>query len=84
MFWRLCCAIDILRQRTRDIEVKRYCISLLEKLGSFEYTRQTLDLLDKQARAEVKRLGGNPLMEAVLDDLLNWKRQNGDGNKQNA
>ncbi|KOB73871.1 Geranylgeranyl diphosphate synthase, partial [Operophtera brumata] len=26
---------NILRQRTRDVEVKRYCISLLERLGSF-------------------------------------------------
>lgn len=45
--------IDILRQRTHDIEVKKYCITLLEKLGSFEYTRQVLESLDKEARAEV-------------------------------
>lgn len=66
--------LHILRQRTRDIEVKRYCISLLEKLGSFQYTRETLDKLDADARREIARLGGNPLLEAVLDELLNWKR----------
>lgn len=50
-----CCSIsDILRQRTRDNEVKKYCIGLLEKLGSFEYTRNTLDALDQEARAEVR------------------------------
>lgn len=44
---------DILRQRTHDIEVKKYCITLLEKLGSFQYTRKVLDQLDAEARAEV-------------------------------
>ncbi|RVE45823.1 hypothetical protein evm_009504 [Chilo suppressalis] len=66
--------LHILRQRTRDVEVKRYCISLLERLGSFAYTRATLTQLDADARAEVAALGGNPLLEALLDDLLSWKR----------
>lgn len=46
-------SVDILRQRTHDIEVKKYCISLLEKLGSFQYTRKVLEALDVEARAEV-------------------------------
>uniref|UniRef100_A0A1B6KW37 Geranylgeranyl pyrophosphate synthase n=1 Tax=Graphocephala atropunctata TaxID=36148 RepID=A0A1B6KW37_9HEMI len=66
--------IQILRQRTRDVEVKRYCITLLDKFGSFCHTRDTLSQLDREARDEVARLGGNPLMEAILDDLLNWDR----------
>lgn len=45
--------IDILRQRTKDVEVKKYCIQLLETLGSFSYTRDILDSLDKDARDEV-------------------------------
>lgn len=45
--------LHILRQRTRDIEVKKYCIQLLEKMGSFKYTREILDSLDKEARTEV-------------------------------
>lgn len=44
---------DILRQRTKDVEVKKYCIHLLEKLGSFQYTRDILKQLDAEARAEV-------------------------------
>ncbi|BES88023.1 Polyprenyl synthetase [Nesidiocoris tenuis] len=65
---------NILRQRTRDIEVKRYCVSLLEKFGSFAYTRDILASLDEEARNEVRSLGGNPHMEAVLDELLlTWK-----------
>ncbi|XP_072940140.1 terpene synthase-like [Epargyreus clarus] len=67
--------LHILRQRTRDVEVKRYCISLLERLGSFRYTRDTLHALDREARDEVARLGGNPHLEALLDDLLSWRRE---------
>ncbi|XP_075216134.1 geranylgeranyl pyrophosphate synthase quemao isoform X2 [Lycorma delicatula] len=66
--------IHILRQRTRDMEVKKYCITLLEKFGSFQYTYDILQQLDEEARAEVARLGGNPLMEGILDELLTWNR----------
>ncbi|KAI8126025.1 hypothetical protein FF38_13514 [Lucilia cuprina] len=65
--------LHILRQRPRDVEVKKYCISLLEKLGSFQYTRQVLESLDKEARTEVNRLGGNPYMDILLNKLLSWR-----------
>ncbi|KAF7995555.1 hypothetical protein HCN44_006662 [Aphidius gifuensis] len=66
--------MNILRQRTKDVEVKKYCVTLLEKFGSFDYTRTILAELDKKARDEVERLGGNPLLIKVLDDLLNWTK----------
>jgi len=53
--------------------VKRYCVSLLEKLGSFKYTRETLEALDNEARNEVAQLGPNPIMANLLDELLNWR-----------
>ncbi|XP_039749413.1 geranylgeranyl pyrophosphate synthase-like isoform X2 [Pararge aegeria] len=65
--------LSILRQRTQDVQLKKYCVSLLEKAGSLKYTRNVLSELDRSARAEVARLGGNPAMEAVLDELLTWK-----------
>lgn len=60
-------SVDILRQRTHDIEVKKYCISLLEKLGSFQYTRKVLEALDVEARAEVglKSLSLYPLKSCL-------------------
>nr|CAD7447757.1 unnamed protein product [Timema bartmani]CAD7458252.1 unnamed protein product [Timema tahoe] len=64
---------NILRQRTRDLELKRYCITLLERFGSFAYTRNILQELDTDAREEIAKLGGNPLLEDILDQLLNWK-----------
>lgn len=63
---------NILHQKTKDVNVKRYCVSLLEKFGSFEYTRQTLRQLDLDARKEIEKLGGNPVLERVLDELNNW------------
>ncbi|XP_034193430.1 geranylgeranyl pyrophosphate synthase quemao isoform X2 [Osmia lignaria lignaria] len=74
--------MNILRQRTKDIEVKRYCVNLLEKFGSFAYTRNVLEELDKKARDEVQRLGGNPLLVEVLDELMNWKHQNTQQNRK--
>jgi geranylgeranyl diphosphate synthase type 3 len=50
---------------------------LLEKFGSLSYTRHTLDELDAKARAEVAKLGGNPVLEDILDELLNWKMGTG-------
>lgn len=64
--------INILRQRTKDIEVKRHCVKLLERFGSFKYTRNVLEELDSTARAEIERLGGNPLLVRILDELKNW------------
>jgi len=52
--------------------VKRYCIKLLERFGSFKYTRNVLEELDLIARAEIERLGGNPLLMKILDELKNW------------
>ncbi|KAG5895637.1 hypothetical protein JTB14_008646 [Gonioctena quinquepunctata] len=61
--------IHILRQRTKEIEVKKYCVSLLEKYGSFDYTRKTLKELHTDAKNEIEKLGGNPYMEEFLSSL---------------
>ncbi|EZA54566.1 geranylgeranyl pyrophosphate synthase isoform X2 [Ooceraea biroi] len=59
---------NILRKRTKNIEMKRHCNKLLEECGSFEYTRKVLEELNAKARAEIDRLGGNPLLIKILDD----------------
>jgi len=69
-----CHQSGILRQRTVDVELKKYCVTLLEKFGSLKYTRHTLEKLDGDMRAEIAKLGGNPMLEDVLDELLDWKR----------
>ena len=75
-----CNQSGILCQRTGDEELKKYCVTLLEKCGSLSYTRRTLEELDAEARAEVAKHGGNRLLEDVLNELLEWKKWN-DANK---
>ena len=65
--------MKILRQRTTDLELKKYCVSLLEKYGSFTYTLQTLEDLDQKVRQEVEKLGGNAHLIKLMDELKNWK-----------
>jgi geranylgeranyl diphosphate synthase type 3 len=45
-----------------------------KKFESLKYTRHTLENLDGEIRAEIAKLGGNPMLEDVLDELLDWKR----------
>ena len=77
-----CNQSGILQQRTHELELKKYCVTLLEKFGSLSYTRHTLEELDAEARAEVSKLGGNPLLEDILDELLDWKRDAGEKNPE--
>lgn len=72
MFYLTLTLIDILRQRTRNVDVKKYCVKLLDNFGSFEHTRKVLTQLDADARKEVENLGGNPLMIKILDGLRTW------------
>jgi len=65
--------IKILRQRTQDIEVKKYCIKLIEDSGSFQYTKEVLRDLDTNIRSEIDKLGGNPVLSRVMDELDNWE-----------
>ncbi|XP_050664107.1 terpene synthase isoform X2 [Leptidea sinapis] len=68
--------LQILSQRTTDVELKRHCVNLLEKSGSFQYTRDTMQALDREAREEIAHLGGNKYLEELLDEMLSWQREN--------
>jgi len=61
--------MSILRQRTEDISLKRFAIDLVEKSGSFEYTRGVLVKLEEELLAEIERLGGNPMLVKVVEKL---------------
>jgi geranylgeranyl diphosphate synthase, type III len=50
--------------------MKRHTIAYLrDHTHSFEYTRKVMTTLERQARAEIARLGGNPGLEAILDAM---------------
>lgn len=42
--------LNILKQKTEDEGVKRYAVQIMERTGSFEYTRQVLDVLTARAK----------------------------------
>ncbi|KAJ3195442.1 Geranylgeranyl pyrophosphate synthase [Irineochytrium annulatum] len=60
---------DIIRQRTKDIDVKKYAIKLMQQTKTFEYTVTRLKELERESRTEIADLGGNPLLEKVIDFL---------------
>jgi geranylgeranyl diphosphate synthase type 3 len=41
----------------------------MKETGSFDYTKHYLSKTEKQARDEVQRLGGNPMLEQLMDFL---------------
>ncbi|XP_049512271.1 terpene synthase-like isoform X5 [Dermacentor silvarum] len=38
--------MNIVKKRTKDLEIKKYAVDVLEKLGSFAYTKEVLKKLD--------------------------------------
>eukprot|EP00128_Syssomonas_multiformis_P006388 Colp12_sorted_trinity150504_noHs@3683 len=60
---------NILRKRTEDIDLKKYCVKYIEKTGSFEYTRKVLSDLEATLRQNIVELGGSPVLEKMINDL---------------
>lgn len=61
--------LNILRQRTEDVEVKKYCIGLIRERHSLDYTVTRLRKISSEIRAEVRALGGNSKLDEVMDLL---------------
>jgi geranylgeranyl diphosphate synthase type 3 len=61
--------INILRQRTEDVDLKKHCVECLKKTGSLAYTEKVLDGIVAEARGEIDRLGGNPILSKIIDAL---------------
>ncbi|ORY80232.1 isoprenoid synthase domain-containing protein [Leucosporidium creatinivorum] len=63
--------LNILRERPSSADIKAYAVDYMEqRTNTFEYTRKVLATLTQQARDEVKRLGGNKGVEAILEKLV--------------
>jgi geranylgeranyl diphosphate synthase, type III len=65
--------INILGQKTNDVEVKRYAVSYLERTGSFEYTRKVLSVLIERARNLIDEIddgrGKTKAIHKILDKM---------------
>jgi hypothetical protein len=57
---------DILKQRTEDIEIKRYAVDYMRNAGSVDYTRQVLRQLQQQLEEALAALGGNPDLLRII------------------
>ena len=61
--------LNILKQRTEDVDVKRYAQSLMRETGSLVYTREKCSQLKELIINQAQELGGNPMLLAVLEML---------------
>ena len=59
--------VDILRTRPTTPAPKNLAIAYLQQQGSFVFTFKVLEHLEQMARDEIKRLGGNPELEQVME-----------------
>jgi geranylgeranyl diphosphate synthase type 3 len=61
---------DVLQKRPKSPALKHHAINYLkDTTRSFDYTLAVLQKLERQARGELERLGGNPVLSAILDKL---------------
>ncbi|XP_032228600.1 geranylgeranyl pyrophosphate synthase [Nematostella vectensis] len=61
--------MNILKQRTEDIDMKKYCVDCLKQVGSFSYTREVLRELETSALQLIRNLGGNSQLTKVVSHL---------------
>lgn len=65
--------INILRQKTSDVQVKRYAIAYMDRTGSFKYTRRVLESLILRARRMARELdagrGRDQGIQSILDKM---------------
>ncbi|MCP9265552.1 Geranylgeranyl pyrophosphate synthase [Dirofilaria immitis] len=61
--------INILRQRPKDVEVKKYCIRMMEERGAFRYTLKRLQELYDLLISQIDLLGGNRELKNLIETL---------------
>ncbi|KAF8328244.1 isoprenoid synthase domain-containing protein [Cantharellus anzutake] len=62
--------LNVLQKRPTTPTIKRHIVGYMDTATqSFAYTRSVLATLEKQAYAEVERLGGNKKLEKILERL---------------
>jgi len=61
--------VNILKQRTEDVDVKKYAVSYMEETKSLEYTKERLIALKVEVMQHISDLGGHQLLEALVQKL---------------
>jgi geranylgeranyl diphosphate synthase type 3 len=66
--WSHTAPADVLQKRPTTPTLKKHTIAYLrDHTRSFAYTLGVLRTLERQARAEIARLGGNEGLEKIMD-----------------
>jgi len=60
---------NIVKQRTHNVELKKYAIGLLKELGSLRYTEEAIKAIKIRAIQEIENAGGNPELTELIHDL---------------
>jgi geranylgeranyl diphosphate synthase type 3 len=62
--------LNVLQKRPSTPTLKHHAIDYLrDHSKSFEYTRDVLTILEKRVLDEIERLGGNPMLQNILQTL---------------
>ena len=61
--------LSILKQRTDDIDIKRYAQGIMRDAGSLVYTREKCKQLKVEISKDILGLGGNPALLKLMDML---------------
>ena len=60
---------NILKQRTEDVDVKRFACNLMKETGSMEYTRKFFEASKGRVLQFIADLGGNPMLETLVEEI---------------
>lgn len=61
--------LNILRQKTEDVDVKKHAVKWMEHTGSMTYTRDTLKVLHAEVLSAISDLGGHVRLTALVNKL---------------
>ena len=61
--------MNILQKRSNSLDLKQYALQLLEHTNTFDYCREFLANIEREARQEIEQLGGNTKLERIMDAL---------------
>lgn len=61
--------LNILKQRTKNVEIKKQAVDYLKETGAMQRTLEKLNVLVVEVHDELAKLGGNPAIEKILTVL---------------
>jgi len=60
---------NILKQRTTDVDIKKYAVEIMKSTDSFSQTLKKAGELENKARHLIEAFGGNHILTEILDKL---------------